>query len=314
MQAFAVANFGETGSVRELPAPEPEQGEVRIRVAAASVNPVDVAVMQGYMKDMMEHRFPLIPGIDASGVVDALGEGVEGWRLGDDAFGAVGKMYFGEGTYAEFATMSARSIAPKPASLDHVEAAAVPLAGVTAVMLLDAVGLREGETILAVGAAGGVGSYLVQLAARRGAQVVAVCRGENADYVRGLGAADVIDYTAGDVAEALRSGYPGRIDAIADLVGDKETVTRLSDQLRPGGRVASAAGGADEEALARRDVKGAYIVTMVTAEHLANLAKALEEGTLKLPQIQRFTLGQAADALALIGSRHVRGKLVLTVA
>jgi NADPH2:quinone reductase len=313
MQAFAVDNFGDTGSVRELPAPEPEQGQVRIRVAAAGVNPVDVAVTQGYMKDMMEHRFPLIPGIDASGVVDALGDGVDGWNVGDAAFGAAGKMYFGEGTYAEFATMSARSIAPKPASVDYVEAAAVPLAAVTAVMLLDAVGLKPGESVLAIGAAGGVGSYLVQLAAQRGARVIAVCRGENTDYVRGLGAADVIDYTVGDVAERLRSRYPDGIDAIADMVGNKDTVTRLSDQLRPGGTAASAAGGADEEALGRRDVKGANIVTMVTAKHLANIAKALEEGTLRPPQIQRFTLGQAAEALALIGSRHVRGKLVLMI-
>ncbi len=313
MQAFAVDGFGEVGSVRELPAPAPEQGQVRIRVAAAGVNPVDVAVTQGYMKDMMEHRFPLIPGIDASGVVDALGEGVDEWIVGDAAFGAVGKMHFGEGTYAEFATMSARSIAPKPALVDHVEAAAVPLAGVTAVMLLDAVGLQQGDRVLAVGAAGGVGGYLVQLAAQRGAQVIAVCRGENVDYVRGLGAADAIDYTVEDVAEGLRSRYPDGIDAIADMVGDEDTVTRLSDQLCPGGRVASAAGGVDEEALGRREVKGTNIVTMVTSNHLANLATSLEEGTLRPPQIQRFTLEQAGEALALIGSRHVRGKLVLTM-
>lgn len=140
-----------------------------------------------------------------------------------------------------------------------------------------------------------------------------MARGENGEYVRGLGAADVIDYTAGDVGEALRSLEPNGIDAIADMVGDKESVTRLSEQLRSGGRVASAAGGADELALAERDIKAANVMTIVTTERLDELAKGFEDGRLTSPQIESLTLDQAAEALARVGSKHVRGKLVIAV-
>src|SRR5205085_4673257 len=132
MRAFAIDALGQEGSVQDLPAPEPGEGEVRIRVAAAGLNPFDNAVLQGYLKDRMEHRFPLVPGMDASGTVEAIGEGVEDWAVGDEVFGSVGKRYRGEGTLAEFATMSMGTVARKPASIQHSTAAAIPVAGVTA--------------------------------------------------------------------------------------------------------------------------------------------------------------------------------------
>jgi NADPH:quinone reductase-like Zn-dependent oxidoreductase len=313
MLAFAIDNFGQSGSVRELPTPEPARGEVRVRVSVAGVNPVDGAVAEGYLKDMLEHRFPLVPGVDASGVVDAVGEGVDTWVPGDEVFGAVGRMYFGEGTYAEFAAMSAGTIARRPGSVGHPEAASIPTPGVTALTMLEALALGQNEILLAIGAPGGVGSFLIQLAARRGARVIAVCRGENADYVRGLGATDVIDYTAEEVGEALRSRYPDEIDAIADMVGQKEEVTRLSERVRPGGRVASCVGGADEVALGQRGIKATNVSAMVTSEQLAMLAQMLADGRLQSPPIQPFFLPDAGDALLKIASRHVRGKLVLSV-
>jgi len=282
-------------------------------VVAAGVNPVDAAVVAGYLKDMMEHRFPLIPGIDASGVIDAIGAGVEGLAEGDEVFGGTGKMYFGEGSFAEHVTMSAGTIKRKPRSIGHREAAAIPLAGVTAILLDEALGLSDGETVLAIGASGGVGTFLVQLAARRGATVVAVCRGENAEYVHELGAAEVIDYSVEDVAVALRSRHPDGIDAIADMVGDREGLAQLTEQLSRGGRVASTVGAADQEALAARGMKAENVTTMVTTEHLTTLAEALDRGDLKGPQIQAFPLEGAGQALAQVGARHVRGKLVLTL-
>ena len=311
MRAYALDHFGEAGSVRDLPAPKPGAGQVLVRVAAAGINPFDAAVVNGFVKDMMEHHFPLVPGIDASGVVEAVGDG--GWNVGDEVFAAVGKMYLGEGTFAEHATMSAGTIARRPASVDRSLVAAMPTAGVTALTLLDAVAAADGETLLAIGASGGVGSFLVLLAAERGVRVIGVARGEGGEYMRGLGAADVIDYTAGDVSDALRSLRPNGIDAIVDMVGDKESVMRLSEQLRSGGRVASAAGGADEAALAERDIKAANVQTMVTTERLDELAKGFEDGRLKSPQIESVALDQAAEALARVGSKHVRGKLVIAV-
>ena len=181
MKAYAIDEFGVPGSIHDLPVPEPDEGQVRVRVAVAGVNPFDNAVIQGYLKDVMEHRFPLVPGMDAAGSIDAVGAGVSAWSAGDDVFGAVGKMYLGGGTLAEFVTMSAGTIAGRPSAIERAVAAAIPTAGVTALIIADALALVEGHTVVAVGATGGVGTYFVQLAAKRGARVVAVCSGENAE-------------------------------------------------------------------------------------------------------------------------------------
>jgi NADPH:quinone reductase-like Zn-dependent oxidoreductase len=275
---------------------------------------VDNAVVQGYLKDMLPHRFPLIPGVDGSGLIDVVGDGVEGWSAGDEVFGAVGKMSFGEGTFGESATMSSGSVARKPSSLDHATAAAVPTAGVTALTMAGALDLREGQLLLAIGATGGVGSYLVQLAARGGARVVAVCRGRNADYARSMGAADVIDYQSEDVEDALRSRYSEGIDAIADMVGDREGLARLTERLRPGGRVASAVGAADEASLSARGFTAVNVQTEVTTDSLSELGRMLEAGTLRRPELRTFVLEEAGDALATVATGHTRGKLVIDVA
>lgn len=313
MKAFAIDELGRPGSLHDLPVPEPAEGQVRVRVAAAGLNPFDNAVIQGYLKDRMEHRFPLVPGVDGSGTVDAIGAGVSAWSVGDEVFGSVGKMYLGEGTLAEFVTMSAGTIARKPSTLEHVVAAAIPTAGVTALIMADALALPEGNTVVAVGATGGVGSYFVQLAARRGALAVAVCRGENADYARRLGAADVIDYTTGDIAEAVRSRYPGGIDAIADMHGDREDLARLAEQVRPGGSVASAVGAADAEALGGRGIEATNVMGLVTTELLETLSSMLEAGNIAAPEIRPFSLADAGDALAALATGHVRGKISVTV-
>jgi len=313
MKAFALDEFGQPGSLHELPVPNPAEGQVRVRVAAAGLNPFDNAVVQGYLKDRMEHHFPLVPGMDGSGTVDAIGSGVSAWSVGDDVFGSVGKGYLGEGTLAEFVTMSAGTIARKPSTLEHATEAAIPTAGVTALNMIDALALGEGQIVVAVGATGGVGSYLVQLAARRGARVVAVCSGENADYARRLGAADVVDYTSGDIAEAVRSKYPDGIAAIADMHGDKDGLARLAEQLRTGGHVASVVGAADAEALGGRGIEATNVMGRVTAGSLEALLGMLVAGEIAAPEIRSFSLAQAGDAMAAVATHHVRGKIIVTV-
>ena len=261
----------------------------------------------------MEHRFPLVPGHDAAGVVEAVSEAADGLPVGDAVFCAVGKPYPGEGTYAQVTAMSAGSLWRKPSSLDFTQAAAVPLSGATALTLLDAVTLGAGERVLVLGASGGVGSFLVQLAAQRGAEVVGVCSGPNLDYARGLGASDVIDYTTDEVGAALRSRYPEGVDAIIDLVGDKAALTALSEQLRPGGRVASAVDAADVDELAKRDIHATNVASWLTSEQLAQLSRLLEDGSLRLPEIQTVELADADTALARIATKHTRGKVVLAI-
>ena len=313
MKAFAFDEFGEPGSLHDVSVPEPAEGQVRVRVAAAGLNPFDNAVIQGYLKDRMEHRLPLVPGMDGSGIVDAVGPAVSAWSVGDDVFGSVGKSHLGEGTLAEFVTMSAGTIARKPSILEHATAAAIPTAGVTALIMADALALGEGQTVVAIGATGGVGSYLVQLAARRGARVVAVSSGGNAEYARRLGAADVVDYTTEDVAETVRSRYPDGIDAIADMHGDKEGLARLAEQVRSGGHAASAVGAVDAEALGGRGIEARNIMGRVTTESLEALSGMLVAGEIAAPEIRSYSLAEAGEALAAVATHHVRGKIVVTV-
>jgi NADPH:quinone reductase len=228
-------------------------------------------------------------------------------------FGSVGKPHLGEGTLAELVTVSAGTVALKPSSFGHTVAAAIPTAGVTALNMADALQLAEGQTVVAVGATGGVGSYFIQLAARRGARVVAVCRGENADYARGLGAAEVIDYAADDIAEALASRYPDGIDAVADMHGDFEQLAKLTERVMTGGHVASVVGAADIEALGARGVEGTNVQGRVTTASLEILSGMLEAGEIVAPEIRTYPLADAGEALAAVGTSHVRGKLVVTV-
>ena len=311
MRAFALQELGRSGSVIDVPEPEPAEGQVRIRLAAAGLNPFDNAVIQGYLKDRMEHRFPLIPGADASGTVEALGEGVIELSLGDEVFGSVGKRHLGEGTFAEFATMSTETIARKPASIDHTDAAAIPVAGVTALTMIETASVSDGNVVVVIGATGGVGSYLVQLAAKRGARVLAICSAKNADYARKLGAAEVIDYEAGDVVEAVRSLAPDGVDVIAELHGGDDTA-RLAELVRSGGRVVSAVGGADEETLKARGIEAANIMGMVATEPLELLAGMLERGEIVSPEIRTYPLAEAAAAFEQVASGHTRGKIVVT--
>src|SRR6266566_1022876 len=165
MRAFFVNTFGETGEVGERTKPEPGEGELLVRVRAAGVNAMDPVIRAGFAKDFMEHRFPITPGLDYAGTIEAIGPGVAGFTTGDEIFGSVGKSYMGEGSFAEYVTVAAGLAARRPAGLSPEVAAALPIAGGTALAAIDALDAKPGETIAVVGAARGVGGFVVQLAA-----------------------------------------------------------------------------------------------------------------------------------------------------
>ena len=311
MRAFALDAFGQPGSIHDVPEPEPAEGEVRVRVAAASLNPFDNAVLAGYLKDRMEHRFPLIPASDFSGTVDAVGSGVTGYAVGDNVFGVTGKMVLGVGALAEKTTATTGTIAKRPQSITDVEAAALALAGVSALMCVDAVGPKAKDVVVVVGAGGGIGSYAVQLAKGRGAHVIGVTTKENAAYVKSLGADEVIDRTAGDVLEALKSKHKDGVAAIIDTGSDAAGLAHLSGAVRKGGTVVSMKGAAVPDDLATSEVKGVNIQTQMNTERLETLAKLATAGGLKAPKIRTFPLDQAGEAFKLLG--QVGGKLVVTL-
>lgn len=223
MKVVALRAFGSEPEVTEVEAPHPGAGEVRVRVHAASLNGFDLSVAQGMLQGAMEHRFPVVLGKDFAGVVDEVGEGVEDYAVGDRVFGVVTKDFLGDGSFGEYVTVpTAVGIAKLPESIGFTEAAGLGLAGTAAVMAFDGAGVREGDTVLVVGATGGVGQQALQLAARTGATVIATAHTDaEIEAVTRLGAAHTVDYTQ-DVAAQVRAIATDGVDVVLHFAGSPE--------------------------------------------------------------------------------------------
>lgn len=315
MRAFALTSADQPATLIDLPDPRVPAATVRIRVRAASVNGFDLFQANGYLFAMMEHQFPTIIGRDFAGVVDGVGEGRTDLAVGDAVFGFVSAMPpLHEGTYAELLSGGHELVlALKPAGLSFEVAAALPLVGATALDAVDAIEAGPGATVLVVGATGGVGSLAVQFAAQRGASVIATAKaGADDAFVRALGAVDTVDYTGGDVAEAIRARYPAGIDALIDVVDRGDAFTQMTALVRHGGRIATTLSAADVDGLAARGIRATNITGAPTPEKLAALADQVATGTLRVEVQQTFPLADAPAAFAAF-TAGTRGKLVLTV-
>jgi NADPH:quinone reductase-like Zn-dependent oxidoreductase len=313
MRALHVPAAGGRPQLSDLPVPEPEEGQILIRVKAAGLNALDNGIAAGMMAGMLEHAYPLVLGRDASGVVEATGPGVTGITAGQAVFGHVLLVPpVQAGTLAEFAVLPAAGTAPKPAGLDWVTAAALPLAGAAASAAVDAVEPRPGQVVLIVGAAGGVGSYAIQLLAARGATVLATGTPADTGRLTSLGAAAVLEYTAAPVADQVRAAYPDGIDALIDLVSYAPDDLPLT-ALRKGGKVASSLGAASDEVLAADGLTGTNIMAMPTSDVITALAAQVLDGTLTVDVETVLPLDRAADGLATIASGQARGKIVVQV-
>jgi NADPH:quinone reductase-like Zn-dependent oxidoreductase len=313
MRAFAIEAFGEPGSIREVRDPEPGEGEVVVAVKVAGMNQTDIAVMAGFMKDYMEHRFPLVIGIDASGVVERVGPGVEHYREGDEVYGYIRKPVMGEGTMAERAALPIGGITHKPRTITWEEAAVVGHSALTAAAAVEDVALSSGQRLVLLGGTGGVGSYATQFAAERGIEAIAVTRPEYTVYAQSMGAADVIDYTASDPAEELAARFPDGVDAVIDLVGLPDLLASVSEHVKPGGRVASTILPPDVDALSARGLEGKMTVRYSAEHRFPEMAVRVAEGSLRIPAIQSFKFDQIQDAVALQATRHVRGKIAVQI-
>jgi NADPH:quinone reductase-like Zn-dependent oxidoreductase len=313
MRAIAEKTFGGPIALLDLPTPEIGAGEVLIRIRAAGVNPFDWKVAVGELKDQMKHRFPLILGFDAAGVIERVGADVTELAEGDEVYGYLFKPVIGDGTYAEYVGAPATIVAKKPVTVGFAEAAALPTPGLAAMDLVDTVDPREGETILIVGATGGVGSYATQLAARRSARVIATARRTNKALVRELGAAETIDHSKEDLVDAVRIAHPGGIEAVIDVASDREALGRISTLVYEGGRLASSVYAADVEGLARRGIEGTNVSMQPDAWRLGELSRMVDAGELSVRLDHTFPLEKAPDALEERRTGHVRGKIVLLI-
>jgi NADPH:quinone reductase-like Zn-dependent oxidoreductase len=306
MKAIRIYEYGgrETLRYEDAPIPEPKVGELLVRVKAAAVNPVDVQVREGRLKELLGHELPLIPGWDASGVIEAVGEGVSKFDVGDAVFAR--PVTARQGTYAEYAVIHEGEAAFKPQTLDHIRAAAVPLAALTAWQALFKAGkLSEGQTVLIHGAAGGVGHFAVQFAKRAGARVLATASAGNQEFVSRLGADKVIDYEAARFEEAA-----GDVDIVLDTVGG-ETQERSFGVLKEQGRLISVVGEPSQVLAAANKVWAQLLVARPDGELLAEICKMLDRGEVAPTVEVVLPLAEARRAHELIESGHTRGKVVL---
>ena len=311
MRAIAEETFGGPIALMNLPTPEIGAGEVLIRVRAAGVNPFDWKVADGELKDQMKHHFPLILGFDAAGVVERVGADVTALAEGDEVYGYLFKPMIGDGAYTEYVGAPATIVARKPVTVGFAEAAALPTPGLAAMDLVDAADIREGETVLIVGATGGVGSYATQLAVRRGARVIATARRTNESLVRELGAAETIDHTTEDLVDTVRMAHPDGIEAVIDVVSDRETLGRVSTIVNEGGRLASSVYAVDVDELAKRGIVGTNVSMQPGARRLGELSRMVDAGELAVRLDRTFPLESAPEALEQRRIGHVRGKIVL---
>ena len=303
-----VTDFGATPKLLDIERPAPGAGEVRVRVRAASVNGFDTAVAAGYLKGMMEQRFPVVLGKDFAGEIDAVGADVDGFSVGDRVFGVVTKAHLGDGSFGEYVTVpTAVGLATLPDSIEFADAASLGLAGAAAVAAFDAAEFTAGHAVLIVGATGGVGNQVVQLAARAGAEVIATADVTSEAHVRDLGAVEVIDYT-GDVPAAVLAAHPGGVDVVVHLAGDP---TALLSTVRPGGKFISTLIGSPDQ-LPSDAVTVLPIFANPTGDILNRLAGNQDNGDTKVTVQQTYPLENAAQALTDFSAGTV-GKRVIVI-
>jgi len=308
MRAVRIHAFGgpEVLSTDDIPMPQPASDEVLIKVHATSVNPVDWKIREGQRKDKFPAKLPLTLGWDVSGTVEEVGEKVSAFKKGDEVYGRPDPTK--NGAYAEYIVVKANIISIKPASIGHTEAAAVPLAGLTAWQgLFDHGLLKAGQSVLIHAAAGGVGTYAVQFAKWKGAYVIGTASSNNADFLKRLGADEVIDYKMEDFESVLKD-----VDLVLDTIG-KETQLKSLNILKAGGRVVTTL---MPEFTAEAKVKKVHLIGFTAQSipaQLSEIASLIDSGKVKpvIAKVLPFTSAKQAQIESEQG--HTRGKIVLQV-
>jgi NADPH:quinone reductase-like Zn-dependent oxidoreductase len=310
MRAVAINEWGgrEKLEVVEIDPPPVAPDGVLLRIRAAGLNPVDWKTREGKQAERFPFHFPLVLGWDAAGVVEKVGPAVTWFRPGDEVYGFLRRHDLQYGTYAEYTTAPEGFFAPKPPDLSFAEAAAVPLAALTAHQGLESLGLRGGETLFVAGGAGGVGHFVVQLARARGARVIATASARNQDFLRELGA-EPVDYSTEDVPARVRELAGDRgVDAAFDNFGGDAQEAAL-DLLRPGGRIVSIIAPPQP----RDHVESHYVFVRPSGNDLAEMSDLIAAGRVRPHVEEVFPLERAADAMERLEAGHVRGKLVLEI-
>jgi alcohol dehydrogenase len=314
MKSTQIKRYGDSEVVeinQSTPAPnDPSAGKVLVDVKAAGVNPADWKIREGYFQQMMPLQFPSTLGMDFSGVIEKVGEGVPDFKQNDEVYGQAAVIRGGSGAFAEIALANADTIAHKPKILSHEKAAGLPLVGVSAWQaLVETIGLSKGQKILIHGGAGGIGSIAIQLAKHLGAYVATTVSTNDKQFVKEeLGADEVIDYKT----QAFEDLLPHEYDAVFDTVGG-ETYTRSFKILKRGGIIVSMLEQPNQELMDRFGVKAISQFTQVNRERLTKLAQWVDQNNIRVNIDRTFPLDEAGKALDYQRDVHPRGKVVLQV-
>jgi NADPH:quinone reductase-like Zn-dependent oxidoreductase len=313
MRAVVVDDFGAEPRLAELADPVPDAGDIVVRMHAAALNPFDWKVIDGALRGAVEHHFPLTLGSDGAGVVTEVGNGVTRFRAGDRVYGQFLKVSRGRGSFSQYAVVAdkAAKLAKLPADVPFEVAASLPTASTAAYQAVLAAGLTAGDVVLVNGASGGVGQSAVQFAAEMGAKVLATAPPDLAEHMRGLGAAAVIDFTAGPTVDQVRAGQPDGVAAVIDLVSRGGDAAAVAGLVRAGGAYVSTNNAAESETLAARKVHGVNLNSRVTAADLEALAERVADGRLRVQFDECVSLDAAPAAIAHARAGHARGQTVI---
>ena len=310
MKAASFSEFGGPDKVKAtiVETPELQEGEVLVRVKAAGVNPVDAVIRKGFYKDMMPHNMPVIPGWDMAGTVEKRAHGARRFAVGEEVYAYARRPEVKWGTFAEYIAIPECYLAKKPINLTFEEAAAVPLAGLTAYQCLyDAGALKMEQSVLIIGASGGVGSFALQLASAKGAKVVAVASAKNHAYMQELGADHTIDYKTQHIGEATKQLFPDGVDLIFDCTSG-ESMQQSLVALKPSGKLVSILSQGKELDPA---INFQFVFVEPNATQLDHLREIAEAGNLKVHISKTYSLEETAEAMEQVGSLHTRGKAVI---
>jgi NADPH:quinone reductase-like Zn-dependent oxidoreductase len=311
MKAIRFHEYGDTDVLRyeDAEQPVPGAGEARVRVAATTFNPVDGGIRGGYLQGPFPVRLPHVPGIEVSGTVDAIGEGVSTVRVGDAVVGFLSMT--ADGASAEYVVAPAEILAPAPTSIPLADAAALPMVGLTAYQaLFDDAGLQAGQRVLINGAGGAVGGYAVQLAHRAGAHVIATASPRSAQRVRSAGADEVVDHTTTAVADAVTEP----VDVLLNLARiDAEALVALAALVRPGGVVVNSVPTIPTPADEERGVRAVGVFVRSDAEQLSRLVALVDAGELRVDVAERFGLAELPAVHAKGDAGELSGRVVVLV-
>ena len=305
MKAIQIEKYGGEDELEMVEAPKPHAGvgQVVVRIAATSFNPIDPRRASGQMREVFPLQFPFTPGGDFSGEIDSVGEGVTRFRVGDEVIG----YSMAGGAYAEFIAIDAEKVALKPKSVNHTEAASLALVGQTAIQMIDRAGVEKGSTVLIHGAGGAVGSVAVQVAHQREATVIGTASARSLERLKRYGADRVLDYAAAPFEKSVKE-----VDAVLDTVGG-DVQQRSFGLLKPGATLIAINQPPSEEEANKRQVKASFLVTETSTSSLQRLTAMIDAGTIR-PFVGRvYPLSEVAQAWRDARSKDTEGKIVFAV-